>query len=152
MQCIFFNKKDEVMDILRNIGSLILGIVAGMIVNYTLITMGNMIIVTPLGGDISSPDGLKASMPLFEWQHFVFPFLAHALGTFVGAAIASHVAADNKIKFALTIGFFFLMGSVANMVLLPAPLWFSILDFVLAYVPMAYLGWTVADAYFLGKR
>jgi hypothetical protein len=140
------------MDILRNIGSLILGIISGMIINYSIITIGDMVIVPPAGGDATSMDGLKASMPLFEWQHFIFPFLAHALGTFVGAALASYVAADSKMKFAMTIGFFFLMGSVANMVLLPAPVWFSIMDFVLAYVPMAYLGWMVMDAYLLGKR
>jgi hypothetical protein len=140
------------MDILRNIGSLILGIIAGMIVNYSMIAVGNMIIAPPLSEDITSPEGLKASMPFFEWQHFIFPFLAHALGTFVGAVIAAIVSADSKMKFAMTIGFFFLMGSVANMVLLPAPVWFSILDFVLAYVPMAYLGWMVADAYFLEKK
>jgi|JI7StandDraft_1071085.scaffolds.fasta_scaffold14865_4 hypothetical protein len=129
------------MDILRNIGGLILGIIIGMFVNYSMIAIGNMIIVPPLTEDITTPEGLKASMPFFEWQHFVFPFLAHALGTFVGASAAAFVAADSKMKFALTIGFFFLMGSVANMVLLPAPVWFSILDFVLAYIPMAYLGW-----------
>lgn len=129
------------MDILRNIGGLILGIITGMIVNYSIITVGNMIIVPPLSSDVTSPEGLKASMPFFEWQHFVFPFLAHALGTFVGAVTAAAIAADSKMKFALTIGFFFLMGSVANMVLLPAPVWFLVIDFILAYVPMAYLGW-----------
>ena len=129
------------MDILRNIGGLILGIITGMIVNYSVIAIGNMIIVPPLSSDFSSPEGLKASMPFFEWQHFVFPFLAHALGTFVGAVIAAAIAADSKMKFALTIGFFFLMGSIANMVLLPAPVWFLVIDFILAYVPMAYLGW-----------
>lgn len=129
------------MDILRNIGSLVLGIITGLIVNYSIITIGNMIIVPPLAEDITTPEGLKAAMPFFTWIDFIFPFLAHALGTFVGAAIASIIAADSKMKFALTIGFFFLMGSIANMVMLPAPVWFSILDFVLAYVPMAYLGW-----------
>ena len=133
------------MEILRNIGSLVLGIIVGLIVNYSIITIGNMIIIPPVAEDITTPEGLKAAMPFFTWKDFIFPFLAHALGTFVGAAIAALVAADSKMKFALTTGFFFLMGSVANMVLLPAPVWFSILDFVLAYVPMAYLGWLMVD-------
>jgi hypothetical protein len=133
------------MDILRNIGGLIFGIIIGITVNYSVITIGEMIIVPPLGGDVTSLDELKESMSLFHWQHYIFPFLAHALGTFSGAVIAVILAADNKMKFALTVGFFFLMGSVANIVLLPTPIWFSILDFLLAYIPMAYLGWNVVN-------
>ena len=89
-------------------------------------------------------EGLKASMHLFEPKHFLFPFLAHALGTLVGAFIAAKLAANKHIKIGLLIGVFFLVGGIANIVMLPSPPWFTIVDLVFAYLPMAYLGATLS--------
>jgi hypothetical protein len=71
----------------------------------------------------------------------LFPFLAHALGTLIGAIIAAAIAATHKMKFALSIGVCFLVGGVMNIVMLPsAPIWFCALDVIVAYIPMGYLG------------
>lgn len=125
--------------ILRNILAVILGLVIGSVVNMAFILLGPMLIPPPEGADVTTTEGLKAALPMFEWKHFIFPFLAHAVGSLCGAAIAAFVAADHKMNFAMAIGFFFLMGGIANVVMLPAPAWFSILDLVVAYIPMAYL-------------
>jgi hypothetical protein len=90
-------------------------------------------------------ESLKASMHLFEAKHFIFPFLAHAFGTFVGAFLAALIAANHKMKFALAIGFFFLIGGIMNIFMLPSPLWFTILDLAGAYIPMAWLGGLLAS-------
>jgi threonine/homoserine/homoserine lactone efflux protein len=50
------------------------------------------------------------------------------------------------MRFALTIGIVFLIGGIMNVMMLPSPLWFTILDLVGAYLPMAYLAWK------LGKK
>lgn len=68
-------------------------------------------------------------MPLLEAKHFVFPFLAHALGTFAGAFLAATLAASHKMKFALGMGVVFLLGGITAVFLPPtAPLWFKALD------------------------
>jgi hypothetical protein len=85
-------------------------------------------------------DGLKASMHLFEPKHFIFPFLAHALGTLVGAIVAALIAATHKMKFALAIGLFFIIGGIINVLTLPSPQWFTIVDLVGAYIPMGWIG------------
>jgi len=77
---------------------------------------------------------------LFEPKPFIFPFLAHALGTFVGAFVAARLAANNKMRLAIGIGFLFLVGGITNALMLPAPAWFIILDLLIAYIPMAWLG------------
>ena len=89
-------------------------------------------------------EGLKASMHLFGPSNFILPFLAHALGTFVGAFIAALIAATHKMKFAIAIGVLFLIGGIANAFMLPAPAWFIAVDLLLAYMPMAYLGGILA--------
>lgn len=127
------------MNILRNILAIIAGAIAGSIVNMGLIVGGSSLIVPPAGVDPSDMESLKASMHLFGPQHFVFPFLAHALGTFAGAAIATLVAASHKMKFAIAIGVLFLVGGIANTFMLPAPVWFIVFDLLLAYIPTSYV-------------
>ncbi len=130
--------------ILKNILAVIAGLVIGSAVNMGLITISGSIIPPPEGVDLTTTEGLKAAMHLFEPKHFIFPFLAHALGTGVGAFVAALIAANHKIKFAMAIGVFFLVGGISMVVMVPAPLWFNILDLVGAYIPMAWLGWSLA--------
>lgn len=126
--------------ILRNILAVVLGLVVGGAVNMGIIMISGSIIPPPNGADITTMEGLKSTMHLFGPEHYIFPFLAHALGTLVGAFVAAKIAATNKIKFALAIGAFFFLGGAINAYLLPAPTWFLILDLAGAYFPMAYLG------------
>jgi len=130
--------------IIKNILAVIAGLLVGSIVNMALITISGKVIPPPTDADITTMEGLKASMHLFEPKHFLFPFLAHALGTRVGAFIAAKLAANNHIKIGLLIGVFFLVGGMANIVMLPSPPWFTVVDLVFAYLPMAYIGATLS--------
>jgi hypothetical protein len=50
------------------------------------------------------------------------------------------------MRFALAIGIFFLIGDIAAVFMLPAPLWYNIVDLLFAYIPMAFLGGKLANA------
>jgi hypothetical protein len=126
--------------ILRNIIAIVTGIIVGSVVNMGIITMSSSVIPPPVGVDVNNMDALKASMHLFEPKHFLFPFMAHALGTFAGALMAAVIAANSKMQIALGIGVFFLIGGISAIFMLPSPLWFSIIDLVGAYLPMGFLG------------
>ena len=125
--------------IIKNIIAVIAGFLCGSLVNGGIIMVSGSVIPPPDGADVTTMEGLKASMHLFEPRHFLMPFLAHALGTLVGAFLAAKLAANHQLKFALVIGILFLAGGITNVILLPSPLWFSVLDLVAAYLPMAYL-------------
>lgn len=125
--------------IIKNILAVVVGIIIGSVVNMAIIMISGSIIPPPNGADVTTMEGLKATMHLFEPKHFIMPFLAHALGTFVGAFVAALIAANNKIKFAMVIGFVFLIGGISNVIMLPSPTWFTILDLGLAYIPMGYI-------------
>jgi hypothetical protein len=125
--------------IIRNILAVIAGAIVGSAVNMGIVMLGGSVIPPPNGADTTTMEGLKESMHLFQPQHFIFPFLAHALGTFVGALLAAVIAANRKMIFALSIGVFFLIGGIINITMLPSPIWFTILDLAGAYLPMAYL-------------
>ena len=125
---------------LKNVLAVILGIVIGGIVNMGLINLGGIVIPPPAGAEVSDVESLAQSMHLFEAKHFIFPFLAHAVGTLVGAIIAFKVAANNNLKMSLVVGGVFLIGGTMMVFSLPAPLWFDALDLIVAYLPMGWLG------------
>jgi len=124
----------------RNILAVIAGLLIGGLVNNGIIMISGTIIPPPEGADNTTMEGLKAAMRFFEAKHFIFPFLAHAMGTLIGAFVAAFIAVTHKFKFAMIVGFFFLIGGIIMVILLPSPTWFSILDIVGAYLPMAWLG------------
>lgn len=124
---------------LKNSLAVIAGIIIGMLVNMGLIMISSSLIPPPEGIDNTTMEGLKAGMHLFEPKHFIMPFLAHALGTLIGALVAVKLAATQHIKLALGIAVFFFLGGLTNVFLLPSPVWFTITDLGLAYIPMGLL-------------
>lgn len=130
--------------IVRNILAVVAGLVVGSVVNMGIIQISGSIIPPPEGADNTTMEGLKASMHLFQPKHFLFPFLAHALGTLAGAIIATLIAASHQLKFALAIGGFFLIGGISTVVMLPSPLWYTLVDLLGAYLPVAWLGFKLA--------
>lgn len=130
--------------VLKTILVITAGFVLGSVVNMSLILLSGHVIPPPPGADVTTTEGLQASLHLFEPRHFVFPFLAHFLGTFAGAFAATWLAPANRMYPAYWIGLLFLLGGIASAVILPAPTWFVVLDLLLAYLPAAWLGRAVA--------
>lgn len=135
-------------NIARNILAVLAGIILGGAVNMTLITLGPSLIPPPAGVDVTKAESLAKAIHLFEPRHFVMPFIAHALGTFVGACIAYAIAATSRAKFAYFIGVFTLIGGIAASVMIPAPKWFIALDLIVAYIPMAWLSTQIGKRVF----
>lgn len=125
--------------ILRNILAVIGGWVAGSVVNMGLVQLGHSIL--PIEGvDPNNMEALAEIMPSLDFKYFIFPFLAHAIGTLVGAAAAGSIAVNHKMKFALGIGILFLAGGIMVNIMIPGPAWFTVADIALAYIPMAWIG------------
>jgi hypothetical protein len=126
--------------IFRNIVAIIVGLVVGGAVNMALITVSPHIIAPPAGVDVTNAQSLSVSVHLLEPKHFLFPFLAHALGTLTGALLAFVIAAGHRSLFAYAVGALFLAGGIAATFMIPAPAWFIVLDLAAAYIPMAWIG------------
>jgi hypothetical protein len=135
---------------IKNVLVLFLAIIVGGVVNMLLITVSPMVIPAPEGVDVTSPESLAESIHLFEPKHFIFPFIAHAAGTLIGAVLAFAFAASHNRQLAFAVGAFFLAGGITNAYLIPAPTWFIVLDLVVAYLPMAWLGTRLGQK--LGER
>ncbi len=129
--------------IIRNILAFILGWFIGSFVNLGLVNIGYTFF--PIAGlDPNDFDALIEIMPTLEVKNFVFPFLAHALGTLVGAIVVGLLAASHKMKLSIGIGGLFLIGGIIMNFILPGPMWFEITDLIFAYIPMAWIGSKIA--------
>lgn len=125
--------------VLRNILAVVAGIVVGGVVNMALITVSASLIPPPSGVDVTNAESLAQNIHLFGPRHFLMPFLAHALGTLVGALVAYLVAGSRKAAMAWVVGAFYLCGGIAASFMIPAPAWFIAADLLLAYLPTAWL-------------
>jgi len=124
---------------IRNALGIISGILIGGIVNGGVIAIGPLIVPPPEGVDMTTVAGMSAGMHLLGPENFIVPFLAHALGTLVGALLAYLVVASHKPLAVSIVGGFYLIGGIAASTMIPAPLWFILLDLIVAYLPMAWL-------------
>lgn len=125
--------------LIRNVLAFIIGFVVGGLVNMGLVTLGPHVFPPPPGVNMADAQSLAASAHLLEPRHFVFPFLAHAFGTFAGALVAYVMAGSRRGALAWAIAVLTLCGGIAATFLIPAPKWFVALDLVAAYLPMAWL-------------
>ncbi|WP_317131400.1 hypothetical protein [Maribacter sp. ACAM166] len=60
--------------ILKNILAIVAGLVVGSIINMGIVRISGFVITPPERGDITTMEGLKATMHLFEPKHFFFHF------------------------------------------------------------------------------
>jgi hypothetical protein len=120
-----------------NILVLLGGCIFGSAVNMGLIITGNQLM--PMTDGMNPMDAT-----MWEIKYFLFPFLAHAIGTLSGAFIAARFAASYHMILANCIGVFFLFGGISMVFIMPAPVWFIVADPSLAYIPMGLFGWKLS--------
>ena len=120
--------------IFKNILVLLGGCIFGSVVNMGLIIAGNHLI--PMAHGMNPMDAT-----MWEIKYFIFPFLAHAIGTLIGAFIVARYTASYHMILSIFVGVFFLLGGISMVLIMPAPLWFILLDISLAYIPMGWYGW-----------
>lgn len=126
--------------LLRRIGATLAGLFGGGLVNMGLIVAGGKLMPPPAGVDVNDPASINAHIGDYSVPQLLAPFLAHALGTLVGAWLATRLAGGSRGP-AIVVGGLFLLGGIGAVMMIPAaPPWFDALDLVVAYLPMAWLG------------
>lgn len=132
--------------ILRNILACLIGVIIGMIVNMGLIVSGLSVFPYPDGIDPNDMLQLKELFKDASLKYYIFPFLAHAIGTLAGAFVGCKLAINNKLTIAIVIGAFFLIGGIMINYNIQGPSWFIFMDLSIAYFPMAFLGKKLAGS------
>jgi hypothetical protein len=129
------------LHILKRTIVIFISLFSGAMLNGAIINISSKVIAPPKGFDLNTAEGLQAAMPHMGPEHFLFPFLAHAIGTLISAVLISRFLKSQQFVFSMMAGILFLMAGVAMVIMLPGtPIWFILVDLIGAYIPMAYLG------------
>lgn len=130
---------------IRNLFAVLIGFIVGSLVNMSLVIVGPMVIPPPEGVDMSTVESLAATIHLMGPLNFLVPFLAHALGTLTGVLTTCLITHGKRTVLGYGMGVVFLAGGIAASTMIPAPMWFIVVDLLFAYLPMAWLGLTLAN-------
>jgi len=125
--------------ILRSAGALAFGAVVGVFLIFAVEIMGQVIYPFPAGIDPTDAEAFKAAMANVPPGVLLSVLAAWAVGTFGGAAVAAGIARRSPVVHGLIIGVLFLLAGIANMLMIPHPLWFWVVG-ICVFLPAAYLG------------
>lgn len=126
--------------LVKNSLAVLWGILCGGAVNYGVISLGAFLVASLENVALDSVNGINSNINLYSSTYFMIPLLGHGIGTLVGACVTAKTAQTNKSKLAIVIGLIFLYGGITLSSQTTAPIWFSLVDLTMAYIPMAWLG------------
>ena len=133
-----------IITIARWIIGTIVGIVVGATVNMFIVVNSARFLPPPAGVDVSQVESIRAHIGEYSPLQLAGPWLAHALGTLVGAILATFISGAKGPIPALLVGACFLAGGTMMIIMIPeTPWWFTLADLGGAYIPMGLLGWRV---------
>lgn len=113
---------------LRFVIAVAAGVFAAALVVSAVETVGHVIYPTPAGLDVSNAGQLRQYMRALPLGGFLLVLGAWVLVAFSGGVIAAVIAGTRPYVFSGGVGLFILAGMGANMLLVPHPLWFSVMS------------------------
>ena len=122
------------MKILRYVLAYLAGaLVAGFVV-AGIEALGHAVYPPPAGLDPSDLEQLKAMVATLPVGAFLFVLSAWAAGAYAGGLVAARIAPARRGVLAAAVGALVLAAVVANLTMIPHPLWFSVVGIVTVLV------------------
>lgn len=128
---------------IRDAAAVIAGVVTAFVLIMLIEKLGHLIYPPPADLDWSDPAAVRpyiATLPLYA---LLFPMLAWMIGTFIGSLLACFIGTARPLTLAGIVGGLVLAATIANLIVIPHPLWFSILS-VLGIAASAWLAMRIA--------
>ena len=86
------NRPSTLQRVVYTLGAIVAGVVVGSLLNVGTIVLGSSLLPPPAGVDVNDVASINASIEQYSVAQLLVPFVAHALGTLVGAWVAALVA------------------------------------------------------------
>ncbi len=128
---------------LRNVFAGVAGIATAVIVVFLIERLGHSIYPPPIDLDYSDVDAIRTFYSQLPLLALLFPMIAWIVGTFTGTLLACYLGTASTMTFAGVVGTLMLAATISNLILIPHPLWFSILA-VVAVAGAAWLAMQLA--------
>jgi len=131
---------------IRNISAAIIGLVIAFALIMVIEKVGHMIYPPPPDLDFSDPEAVRPYIATLPILALLFPMFAWMIGTFSGSLVACVIGTVRPLAFAIVVGGLVLAGTIANLIVIPHPLWFSALS-VIGIVASAWLAMLLAPSF-----
>lgn len=112
----------------RNVGAALAGVATAFVLVMAIEKAGHMIYPPPADLDYSDPGVMETYIATLPFLALLFPMIAWVSATFAGSLVASKIGTANPLIFAAIVGGLVLAATIANLILIPHPLWFSIVS------------------------
>lgn len=127
----------------RNAAAALAGIVTAFVLIMLIEKLGHIIYPPPPDLDFSDPQAMRPYIATLPFLALLFPMIAWVVGTFAGTFLACKIGTANPLLFAAIVGGLVLAGTIANLIVIEHPLWFSIVS-LLAVAASAWIAAKVA--------
>ncbi len=124
----------------RKIAAVLTGIVVAFALVFVIEMIGHRVYPPPSDLDFTQPDIVAGYMQTLPAGAFMFVLAGFALATLAGGFVAARIARSQAFLFAGIIGALMLAATVANLLMIPHPLWFSITAIALILVSTVLAG------------
>jgi hypothetical protein len=115
----------------RKIAAVLLGVITAFALVAVIQKLGHLVYPPPADLSLDDPERWKAYVAGLPPGPFFFVLAAWALGTLGGGLVAARIARQKPLFYALIVGAVVMIASIAQLVAIPHPLWFTIAAFIL---------------------
>lgn len=111
---------------LRNVAAGAAGLLAAIALVALIENVGHTVYPPPQNLDFSDPDAMLPYIATLPIAALLFVMFAWFIGPFAGTLIACYIGNAPPRVYAVVVGSVILAATIANLILIPHPLWFSI--------------------------
>ena len=108
---------------IRNIGAVVVGLLAGMAANMAILALAWVFYPMPEGVGFSDAEAYMAALPMTA---FLIVLAAHLSQSFVGGWVAARISPNQPMVVAMIVGTLTLVGGIVNMKSIPMPTWMMV--------------------------
>jgi len=127
----------------KNIAAGIAGVVIAGALVWLIEMVGHSVYPPPTNLNFADPDAMRAYIDMLPLGALLFVAAAWFVATLCGTFAACKIGNAKPIVFAGVVGGLMLIATAANLIIIPHPLWFSILG-VVGIIVAAWLGMTLS--------
>ncbi len=113
---------------LRSIGAGVVGLMTAMLLVWLIELIGHAVYPPPVDIDFSDPEAVRAYTAALPVAAVLFVGVAWVIGTFVGVSVACRIGRAKPVIYAVLVGGFVLAGAITMLIIIPHPLWFSVVS------------------------
>ncbi len=130
----------------KKIAAAVIGIVVAGGIVFAVESLGHTVYPLPADLDMNDPVEFGNYVESLPIGAFIFVAGAWVLGTLGGGLLACFIAGEKPRVYSSIVGGFILVATIANLIMIPHPLWFSISSLV-AIAVTTYVTGNIASSF-----